>query len=356
MMQKREDRKQKIRAAVVGASGYTGVELIRLLLNHPDVEITALTSESYADSPIGEVFPSLSGLLDLTCRKYDPQEVAKASDVVFLALPHKTAMAAAAELLPLGRKVIDLSADFRLRDPHLYRQWYGVDHVAPELLREAIYALPELYRRQLAGARLAAVPGCYPTAALLGLLPLVKRELIDPDSIIIDAISGASGAGRKPELPLHFSELQGNFKAYNVACHRHTPEIEQELSRWLGREVLVTFTPHLASAVRGILTTITATLVATKPVDELLAIYRDWYEHEPFVRILGHGRYPETKHVAGSNYCDIGLAVESRTRRCIVVVAIDNLVKGAAGQAIQAMNVMSGLDERTGLQAPAVFP
>ncbi len=355
MMRKRVPER-KIRAAVVGATGYTGVELIRLLVTHPSVEVTALTSESYGDLSIGEVFPSLSGLLDLTCKKFDPQEVAKHADLIFLALPHKTAMAAAVELLPLGRKVIDLSADFRLRDPAVYRQWYGVEHVAPELLREAVYALPEIYRRQLIAARLAAVPGCYPTAALLGLLPLVKRELIDPDSVVIDAISGASGAGRKPELPLHFSELEGNFKAYNVACHRHTPEIEQELSRWLGREVLVTFTPHLAAAVRGILATITATLVASKAAEELLALYQEWYAHEPFIRILREGRLPETKHVAGSNFCDIGLAVDRRTRRCIVVVAIDNLVKGASGQAIQAMNVMSDLDERAGLLAPALFP
>jgi N-acetyl-gamma-glutamyl-phosphate reductase len=320
------------------------------------VRITALTSESYADSAIGEVFPSLSGLLDLPCRKFDPDEVAGDADVVFLALPHKTAMAAAVELLPLGRKVIDLSADFRLRDPAVYRQWYGVDHVAPELLREAVYALPEVYRRPLASARLAAVPGCYPTAALLGLLPLVKRELIDPDSVVIDAISGASGAGRKPELPLHYSELEGNFKAYSVARHRHTPEIEQELGRWLGREVMVTFTPHLGGAVRGILATITATLSASKAVDELLSVYREWYHHEPFVRIMREGHFPETKQVVGSNFCDIGLAVDGRTRRCIIVVAIDNLVKGASGQAIQAMNVMSGLDERAGLQAAALFP
>lgn len=356
MMQKREQTQRKIRTAVVGASGYTGVELLRLLINHPGVELTALTSESYAGSPIGEVFPSLSRLLDLPCRKFDAREVAKDADLAFLALPHSTAMAAAVELLPLGRKVIDLSADFRLRDPGVYRQWYGVNHLAPELLREAVYALPELYRRQLASARLAAVPGCYPTAALLGLLPLVKRELIDPDSIVIDAISGASGAGRKPELPLHFSEAEGNFKAYNVARHRHTPEIEQEISRWVGREVMVTFTPHLAGAVRGILATITATLSASKGADELLTVYRQCYQSEPFVRVLQEGRFPETKQVAGSNFCDIGLAVDGRTRRCIVVVAIDNLVKGASGQAIQAMNVMSGLDERTGLHAAPIFP
>jgi N-acetyl-gamma-glutamyl-phosphate reductase len=355
MKQQRESTR-KIRAAIVGATGYTGVELIRLLIGHPAVEIAALTTESYADLPIGEVFPSMSGLLEMTLKKLDPPEVAKVADVIFLALPHKTSMAAAVELLPFGRKVIDLSADFRLRDPAIYRRWYGVDHVAPTLLREAVYALPEVYRRQLAVARLAAVPGCYPTAALLGLLPLMKWEAIDPDSVVIDAISGASGAGRKPELPLHFSELEGNFKAYNVASHRHTPEIEQELSRWIGREVLVTFTPHLASTVRGILATITATLVASKAVEELLALYREQYEHEPFVRILREGRFPETKQVCGSNFCDIGVAVDHRTRRCIVVVAIDNLVKGASGQAVQAMNVMSGLDERTGLQSPALFP
>jgi len=346
----------KVKVAVVGASGYTGVELLRLLIGHPGVELRALTSESYADLPIGEVFPSVSGLLDLTCRKFDPREVAAVADLIFLALPHRTAMAAAAELLPLGRKVIDLSADFRLRDPAIYRQWYGVDHAAPELLREAVYALPEVYRRQLAAARLAAVPGCYPTAVLLGLLPLIRRELIDPDSIVVDAISGASGAGRKIELPLHFSELQENVRAYNVARHRHTPEIEQELSRWVGREVLVTFTPHLAPAIRGILATITATLVTSRVAEELLLVYRECYDHEPFVRVLPEGRVPETKHVCGSNFCDIGIAVDDRTRRCIVVVAIDNLVKGASGQAIQAMNLMSGLDERTALVRPALFP
>lgn len=356
MKQQMEGPERKIRAAVVGASGYTGGELLRLLINHPAVEITALTSESCADLSIEEVFPSLFGILKLTCKKFHPHEVAKHADLIFLALPHKTAMRAAVELLPLGRKVIDLSADFRLRDPNVYRQWYGVDHMAPNLLKEAVYALPELYRRQLATARLAAVPGCYPTAVLLGLVPLFKREVIDPDTVVIDAISGASGAGRKPELPLHFAELQGNVKAYKVACHRHTPEIEQELSRCIGREVLVTFTPHLVGAVRGILATITATFVTSKDVAELRALYQEWYRNEPFVRILPEGRLPETKQVRGSNFCDIGLAVDARTRRAIVVVAIDNLVKGASGQAIQAMNVMMGLDERAGLQLSPLFP
>ena len=351
-----DDTERKIRVAVVGASGYTGVELLRLLINHPAVEITALTSESYANSPIEEVFPSLFGMLKLTCNKFDPREVAKHADLIFLAIPHNTAMTAAVELLPFGKKVIDLSADFRLRDPAVYRQWYGVDHAAPALLKEAVYALPELYRQQLAAARLAAAPGCYPTAVLLGLLPLMKREVIDPDSLVIDAISGASGAGRKPDLPLHFAELQDNCKAYKVACHRHTPEIEQELSRCIGREVLVTFTPHLVGTVRGILATITATLVTFKDVEALRALYHECYQNEPFVRILPEGRLPETKQVRGSNFCDIGLTVDVRTRRAIVVVAIDNLVKGASGQAIQAMNVMMGLDERTGLQLPPLFP
>ncbi len=346
----------KIRVAVVGASGYTGVELLRLLVNHPAVEITALTSESYADAPIEEVFPSLFGMLNLTCKKFDAQEVAKRADLIFLAVPHKTAMTAAVELHPSGRKIIDLSADFRFRNPAVYRQWYGVDHAAPELLKEAVYALPEFYRQQLTTARLAAAPGCYPTAALLGLLPLLKREIIDPDTLIIDAISGASGAGRKPDLPLHFAELQDNCKAYKIACHRHTPEIEQELSRAVGREVLVTFTPHLVGTVRGILATMTATLVTSKDAEQLRALYHDWYQDEPFIRILPEGRLPETKQVRGSNFCDIGLAVDARTRRVIVVSAIDNLVKGASGQAIQAMNVMMGLDERTGLQLAPLFP
>lgn len=356
MKQHMGDMGRKIRVAVVGASGYTGVELLRLLINHPVVEITALTSESYADSSIEEVFPSLFGILKLTCKKFDPREVAKYADVIFLALPHKTAMTAAVELLPLGGKVIDLSADFRLRDPAVYRQWYGVDHAAPELLKEAVYALPELYRQQLTAARLAAAPGCYPTATLLGLLPLLKREVIDPNSVVIDAISGASGAGRKPDLPLHFAELQDNCKAYNIARHRHTPEIEQELSRAIGREVLVTFTPHLVGAVRGILATITATLVTSKNTEEIRTLYQEWYHNEPFVRILPDGRLPETKQVRGSNFCDIGLAVDARTRRVIVVVAIDNLVKGASGQAIQAMNVMMGFDERAGLRLPPLYP
>ncbi|MDE2484312.1 MAG: N-acetyl-gamma-glutamyl-phosphate reductase [candidate division NC10 bacterium] len=356
MKQRMDDTGRKIRVAVVGASGYTGVELLRLLISHPAVEITALTSESYADLPIDEVFPSLFGILKLACNKFDAREVAKRADVIFLAVPHKTAMTAAVELLPSGRKVIDLSADFRFRDPAVYRQWYGVDHAAPEFLKEAVYALPELYRQQLTTARLAAVPGCYPTAVLLGLLPLVKREVIDPDSLVIDAISGASGAGRKPDLPLHFAELHGNCRAYKVACHRHAPEIEQELSRCLGREVLVTFTPHLVGTVRGILATMTATLVTSQHVEDLRALYQDWYQNEPFVRILPEGRLPETKQVRGSNFCDIGITVDARTRRVVVVTAIDNLVKGASGQAIQAMNVMTGLDERTGLQLPPLFP
>ncbi len=356
MKQQMGDTERKIRVAVVGASGYTGVELLRLLINHPAVEITALTSESYAGAPIEEVFPSLFGLLTLACNKFDAREVARRADLIFLAVPHNTAMTAAVELLPLDRKIIDLSADFRLRDPAVYRQWYGVDHAAPELLKEAVYALPELYRQQLTAARLAAAPGCYPTAVLLGLLPLVKREIIDPDSLVIDAISGASGAGRKPDLPLHFAELHGNCKAYKVAGHRHTPEIEQELSRCIGREVLVTFTPHLVGTVRGILATMTATLVTSKDAAQLRALYQEWYRNEPFVRILPEGRMPETKQVRGSNLCDIGLAVDTRTRRIIVVTAIDNLVKGASGQAIQAMNVMMGLDERTGLQLPPLFP
>lgn len=347
---------KQVKVAVAGASGYTGAELLRLLLNHPEVEISALTAEAHAGRPIGEIFPGLFGLLDLPCRKFQPEELAEAADVVFLALPHQTSMSLALQLYPLGCRIIDLSADFRLKDAALYERWYGITHVAPELLGEAVYGLPELNREAILRSRLVAVPGCYPTGALLGLAPLVKERLIALDSIIVDAISGASGAGRKMELYLHFSELNENLKAYGVASHRHTPEMEQELSRLAGQEVQVTFTPHLAPMTRGILSTIYCRIF--RPVDfhQLFELFLAFYQGCPFVRILPKGRFPETKAVLGSNFCDIGLAMDQRTGRLIVITAIDNLVKGASGQAVQAMNLMLGFDERLGLLAPGLFP
>ena len=344
------------RVAIAGASGYTGVELLRLLLQHPLAKVVALTAETHANQPIGKVFPSLAGFLDLTCLPLDTAMLAAEAEFVFLGLPHKTSMAVGADLIQRGTRVLDLSADYRLKDAAAYPRWYGIEHVAPHLLKEAAYGLPELHRAEIAEARLVAVPGCYPTGAVLGLAPLIAEGLVDPDSVIIDAISGVSGAGRKAELPYQYSEVNESLKAYGVATHRHTPEIEQELGSLAGREITVSFTPHLAPLTRGILTTITASLLSKRAAADLLTIFQKFYREAPFVRVLAEGRLPETKHVLHSNFCDIGLVSDPRTGRVIVVTAIDNLVKGASGQAVQCFNLMAGLDERAGLWIPGLFP
>jgi N-acetyl-gamma-glutamyl-phosphate reductase len=265
-------------------------------------------------------------------------------------------MAVGADLVQRGARVLDLSADFRLKDPALYPRWYKMDHTATHLLKEAVYGLPELHRAEIVPARLVAVPGCYPTSAVLGLAPLVAEGLVDPDTIVIDSMSGVSGAGRKAELAYQYSEVNENLKAYGVATHRHTPEIEQELTRLAGRDVTVTFTPHLTPMTRGILTTITAALQSARSTADLLERYRGFYARAAFVRLLPEGQLPETKHVLHANFCDIGLVSDSRTGRVIVVTAIDNLVKGASGQAVQCFNLMAGLEERTGLWIPGLFP
>jgi N-acetyl-gamma-glutamyl-phosphate reductase len=344
------------RVAIAGASGYTGVELLRFLVQHPAVRLVAVTAETHANRPIAEVFPSVRGFVDLVCRPLDAAELAREAEFVFLALPHKASMTVAAALLERGARVLDLSADFRLKDPAAYPAWYGFEHAAPALLSKAIYGLPELHRDAIAAARFVAVPGCYPTSAILGLAPLLAKHVVDPETIVVDSISGVSGAGRKPDLPTHFSEVNESLKAYGVATHRHTPEIEQELSGVAGRPITVTFTPHLAPLTRGILTTITARLASQRGTSELLAAYREFYAERPFVRVLDEGRLPETKHVLHSNLCDIGVVSDPRTGRVVVVSAIDNLAKGASGQAVQCFNLMAGLDERTGLWVPGLFP
>jgi N-acetyl-gamma-glutamyl-phosphate reductase len=344
------------RVAIAGASGYTGAELLRLLVQHPLTKVVALTAETHANKPIDKVFPGLAGFLDLPCLALDTAKLASEAEFVFLGLPHKTSMAVGADLIQRGTRVLDLSADYRLKDATAYPRWYGIEHVAAHLLKEAAYGLPELHRAEIAEARLVAVPGCYPTGAVLGLAPLIAEGLVDPDSVIIDSISGVSGAGRKAELPYHYSEVNESLKAYGVATHRHTPEIEQELSRLAGREVTVSFTPHLAPLTRGILTTITASLLSRRAAEDLLTLFRKFYREAPFVRIRAEGQLPETKHVLHSNCCDIGLVSDARTGRVIVVTAIDNLVKGASGQAVQCFNLMAGLDERAGLWIPGLFP
>jgi len=352
----RGDERARRRVAVAGASGYTGVELLRFLVQHPAVEVVAVTAETHANQPIAQVFPSLRGFVDLTCLPLDPETLAREAEFVFLALPHKASMTVGASLVERDVRVLDLSADFRLRNPADYPAWYGFDHAAPALLATAVYGLPELHGEAIAAARLVAVPGCYPTSTILGLAPLLTQGAIDPDTVVVDSISGVSGAGRKPELTTHYSEVNESLKAYGVAKHRHTPEIEQELSAVAGRRVTVTFTPHLAPLTRGILTTITARLARPRTTAELLASYRDFYRERPFVRVLDEGRLPETKHVLHSNLCDIGLVADARTGRVIVVSAIDNLAKGASGQAVQCFNLMAGLDERAGLWIPGLFP
>ena len=354
-MSKRRKGKE-FRVAVAGASGYTGVELLRLLVQHPEARIVTVTADSSAHRPIHEVFPSLRGFLDVVCQPLEPERLAAEADFVFLALPHKTSMAVGADLIGRGVRVLDLSADYRLKDPDAYPTWYGHAHTAPHLLKEAVYGLPELYKEPIGGARLVAVPGCYPTSAILGLAPLVAEGLIDLESIVIDSISGVSGAGRKPDLSTHYSEVNESLKAYGVARHRHTPEIEQALSGLAGRDVTVQFTPHLAPLTRGILTTSTAALQSRRSAADLLAVCRSFYAGRSFVRVLPEGVLPETKHVLHSNLCDLGLVPDPRTGRVIVVTAIDNLVKGASGQAVQCFNLMAGLDERAGLWIPGLFP
>ncbi|MCM2264621.1 MAG: N-acetyl-gamma-glutamyl-phosphate reductase [Desulfuromonadales bacterium] len=343
------------KVAVIGASGYTGVELLRLLAGHPQVTVICVTSRQQAGQALGEVFPSLAGIYDLTFEAVEPAALAERAELVFLAVPHQAAMGMVPELLAAGCRVIDLSADYRLRDAAVYAEWYE-PHETPELLTEAVYGLPELYREQVRGTRLVANPGCYPTSVALALTPLLRNQLIDPATIIVDSKSGTSGAGRAAKVDTLYCEVNEGFKAYGLPRHRHTPEIEQTLSDVAGRPVTISFTPHLVPVNRGILSTCYASLTGVSSLPELLNIYRQAYAGEPFVRILPEGRLPNVSQVRGSNFCDIGLAVDPRTRRVIVVAAIDNLVKGAAGQALQNMNLMLGLKESEGLRGAALFP
>jgi len=346
----------KINVAIVGSSGYTGGELMRILLNHPRAIVTAITSEKSAGKPITSIFPHLAGLTSLVCEPLDPDTIAKKADFVFLALPHVTAQEAAHRFNELGKKVVDLSADYRLMDPAVYELWYEHRHQYPGLLKSAIYGLPELHREQIKKGELIANPGCYPTSAILGLMPLLKKGSVDPHSIIVDSKSGISGAGRSPALAYHYPEANEAFMAYKVGTHRHTPEIEQELSQVAGKQITLSFTPHLVPMTRGILTTAYANLATPIDMAQMYSLYQDCYQHEPFVRLLPAGQFPNVRNVRGSNFCDIGVYADARTNRAVVVTVIDNLVKGAAGQAIQNMNLMMGFDEREGLKFAGLFP
>jgi len=345
----------RVKVAVFGASGYTGQELLRLLARHPGVDLTALTSREYQGLPVGEVFPALARIVELSFVPPDPVAVAAAADVVFLAVPHQTAMALVPDLLAADCRVVDLSADFRFRHQEVYEAWYQ-PHSVPELLQEAVYGLPELHREKLRNARLVGNPGCYPTCVILGLAPLVKEGLISLDSVIADCKSGVSGAGRGASLATSYCEVTDSFRAYKVAEHRHAPEMEQELSLLAGKPVKVTFTPHLAPMSRGILGTLYAQLTQPLTDKDIFEIYQAFYQDQPFVRLMPPGTWPSTQQVRGSNYCDLGFKVDQERGRVIVIAAIDNLTRGAAGLAVHNFNIMMGFPETLGLDLVPLAP
>jgi N-acetyl-gamma-glutamyl-phosphate reductase len=344
-----------INVGIVGASGYTGVELARLLSNCPDVKLTVATSRQFKGKNLSDVYPNLAGRVDIVCEDLKIEETADRADLFFTAVPHQTAMAIVPDLLEAGKKVIDLSADFRLHDAEVYEKWYQ-NHTAQEYLAEAVYGLPELHRQEILGKRLVANPGCYPTSVILALAPLLHHGAIDTETIIVDSKSGTSGAGRQPQTSTLFCEVNDGFKAYKIAVHRHTPEMEQELSLLSQKQVTISFTPHLLPVSRGILSTIYAKLATTMSDSEVDEIYKDFYKDETFVRLCGLGSYPATQFVRGSNFCDLGFKVDDRTGRIVILSAIDNLVKGAAGQAIQNMNLICDLPETRGLLSVPLFP
>jgi N-acetyl-gamma-glutamyl-phosphate reductase len=345
-----------LKVAIVGASGYTGIELLRILHSHPEVAVTCVTSEQSAGRPVSDIFPTLRGRFDIALENLEPVSIAEKVDVVFTALPHKAAMEVVPTFLKMGKSVVDLSADYRLRDAAVYGRWYD-KHLSPELLQDAVYGIPELRRTQIREASLVANPGCYPTSVILGLAPLLKGKVVDLKSIIVDAKSGVSGAGRGAKVDGLYCEVNEGFRAYGVGgTHRHIPEIEQELSLLAGSELTVSFTPHLVPMDRGILSTIYTNPLGKVTAADLITLYETFYDGEPFVRVLPEGSFPSTAYVRGSNFCDIGIAVDERTGRVIVVSAIDNLVKGASGQAVQNMNLMCGLPETLGLDFLPIFP
>jgi N-acetyl-gamma-glutamyl-phosphate reductase len=348
---------KKFRVAIAGASGYAGAELVRLAAAHPFYEITAVTSEKSAGQLVSAVFPSLTGIVEHRFEALAPEALAERADAVFLALPHTKSQDPVALCMKAGKLVVDLSADYRLKDVAAYEQWYQTPHTHPRLLEEAVYGLPELHREAIAKTRLVASPGCYPTAAILQLAPLIAKNLVQPDLIVIDAKSGISGAGRSPALPYHFPEAHESLEPYKIGKHRHIPEIEQELSGMIGKtgSVTVTFTPHLVPMNRGILSTAYCKLVHDMPLADLRSLYREFYKGERFVRLY-EDIVPNPRYIRGSNFCDVGVYTDPRAGWVVTVAAVDNLVKGAAGQAIQAMNLMLGIPEESGLTLPGSYP
>jgi N-acetyl-gamma-glutamyl-phosphate reductase len=347
----------RVPVGIVGASGYGGVQLVRLLKDHPEVEIAYLGGESSAGKPFSDIYPHLGHCVDLTVEAIDLDLIAQRCQAVFLSLPNGLAYQMAPKLLAKGCKVLDLSADYRFADLEIYKSWYGGERTDEDIAATAVYGLPELYRDRIAQAQLIGCPGCYPTASLLALSPLLKQGLIIPETAIIDAKSGTSGGGRQAKTNMLLAEADNSLGAYGVTRHRHTPEIEAICSDLAGHEVLVQFTPHLIPMVRGILSTVYATLRDPGLVrEDLLTIYTAFYRSSPFVKVLPSGIYPQTKWAAGTNLCYLSIEVDIRTDRVIVLSAIDNLVKGQAGQAIQCLNIMMGWEETLGLPQLSFYP
>ena len=350
-----------VKVGIIGATGYAGNELVRLLMGHKDVEIMWYGSRSYIDKKYAEVYQNMFEIVEDTCLDDNMEELASKVDVIFTATPQGFLAGVLTEEILSKVKIIDLSADFRIKDVRTYEKWYKIEHKSPQFIEEAVYGLCELNRDKIKGARLIANPGCYTTCSILTAYPLVKEGLIDPDTLIIDAKSGTSGAGRGAKLPNLFCEVNENMKAYGVTNHRHTPEIEEQLGYAAGKEIVVNFTPHLVPMTRGILATEYATLNkkadGTLPTyEEVKAVYDKYYKNEKFVRVLEKDICPETKWVEGSNYVDVNFKIDERTGRIVMMGALDNLVKGAAGQAVQNMNLLFGFDEAEGLNLVPMFP
>jgi N-acetyl-gamma-glutamyl-phosphate reductase len=337
-----------LKVAVVGATGYTGEELVKILSSHPRVKIVSLTAKIDKPEKIQELYPSLAGRIDMVCELPDEEKVSRLSDFIFLALPHRVSMEVAPKFIKDNKRVVDLSADYRLPQ-EVYSKWYGAAHKDSTSLEMAVYGLPELYRERIKGARLIANPGCYPTSIVLGLMPLLKSDIADTDFIIADSKSGVTGAGRRADVALSFGEVNESLKAYKINEHQHTPEITQELSRVARKDVNIVFVPHLVPLSRGILSTIYVRTKKGISTSEAVALYKGIYENEPFIQVLDEGRLPQLKDVRGTNFCQIGLKADPKKALCVVVSAIDNLTKGAAGQAVQNMNIMCGFDEKEGL-------
>ena len=345
-----------IKVGIIGSTGYAGGELVRILTGHKDAEIVWYGSRSYIDKKYADVYQNMFRIVDAKCMDDNMEELAEMADVIFTATPQGLCASLVNEDILSKTKIVDLSADFRIKDVCVYEKWYNIEHKSPQFIEEAVYGLCEINRGDVKKARLVANPGCYTTCSILTAYPLAKEGLIDMKTLIVDAKSGTSGAGRGAKLPNLFCEVNENMKAYGIASHRHTPEIEEQLSYASGEDVVINFTPHLVPMNRGILATEYATLKKNVTYDEVRAVYDKYYKNEKFIRVLDEGVFPETKWVEGSNYVDINFKIDPRTNRIIMIGAIDNLVKGAAGQAVQNMNLMFGLDEAEGLNLVPMFP